>query len=135
MQQLNFYDQLLENEKQRNPQAAEYLEEEIDILIHKLKYIHQDIRPTVLILQQATDFSPLYNEQLHDIIAIAGGVSIADKMDNPSIICIVQEDESLLSTIFSVLQDDVLSRSNAVQKKIRYTSFRKKTLQPKIVTS
>jgi len=80
-----------------------------------LKYIPQEQRPTVLVLDQAVAFEPLFNEQLQDVVSIAGGLLIADKFDNPSIIMIVQQNESLYSEIPALLTDDIWSRTDALK--------------------
>src|SRR5690606_18828345 len=114
MQNLNFYTTLLQHTQQRDTNAAEYLEEEINILIHKLKFIPEQQRPAVLILAQDTDFQPLFNEQLDDSVSIAGGKLLSEKYDNPSILVIIQEDEKLYADLPIILQDDVLSRTDAI---------------------
>lgn len=120
MHELNFYTQLLHTEQQANPAAAEQLDEEVNILIHKLKYIPEEARPTLLILSQEHGFEPVYTEQLQDISQIAGALLLADKTDNPSIICIIQENESLYGDITALLEDSLLRRSTALEKNQLY---------------
>lgn len=115
MQKLNFYITLLEHTKHTDPSAAEHLEEEINILIHKLKFIPQDQRPSVLILTQKTGFQPLFNEQLADSVAIAGGKLLSEQYDNPTLLFIVQEDDKLYADIPNLLQDEILSRTDAIK--------------------
>lgn len=115
MQDLNFYTILLQNMQQTAPNTAEHLQEEINILIHKLKFIPEDQRPSVLILTQQTGFQPLFNEQLADSIAIAGGKLFTEKYDNPSLLFIVQENDKLYTAVPNLLQDEILSRTDAVQ--------------------
>jgi len=93
---------------------AEHLEEEVNILIHKLKFISEDQRPSVLILTQ-TGFHPLFNEQLADSVAIAGGKLLTEKYDNPSLLFIVQENDKLYADVPDILQDEILSRTDALQ--------------------
>ena len=114
MQNLNFYTTLLRNTQQTEPNMAEYLEEEVNILIHKLKFISEDQRPSVLILTQ-TGFQPLFNEQLADSIAIAGGKLLTEKYDNPSLLFIVQENDKLYTAVPGLLQDEILSRTDALE--------------------
>lgn len=120
MHELNFYTQLLHTEQQANPEVAEQLDEEVNILIHKLKFIPEEARPTLLILSQENEFEPVYNEQIKDISHIAGALLLADKTDNPSIICIVQDNESLYGEITALLEDSLLSRSTALQNNQLY---------------
>ncbi len=115
MQNLNFYNTLLKNMQQTQPNLAEHLDEEINILIHKLKFIPEDQRPSVLILEQQTGFQPLFNEQLGDSIAIAGGKLLTEKYDNPSLLFIVQENDKLYTDVPALLLDEILSRTDAVQ--------------------
>ena len=115
MQNLNFYNTLLKNMQQTQPNLAEHLDEEINILIHKLKFIPEDQRPSVLILEQQTGFQPLFNEQLRDSIAIAGGKLLTEKYDNPSLLFIVQENDKLYTDVPALLLDEILSRTDAVQ--------------------
>ncbi|SFT07934.1 hypothetical protein [Sphingobacterium wenxiniae] len=115
MQELHYYNTLLNNLQKNAPEKAEYLDEEINILIHKLKFISSEQRPTVLVLDQKHDFEPLYNEQLADTIAIAGGVLLQEKFDNPSLILIIQHSESLYSQISALLSDHIISQTEALQ--------------------
>ncbi|NGM66690.1 ABC transporter substrate-binding protein [Sphingobacterium sp. SGR-19] len=115
MQNLNFYTTLLKNIQQTQPNLAEHLDEEINILIHKLKFIPEDQRPSVLILAQQTDFQPLFNERLVDSIAIAGGKLLTEKYDNPSLLFIVQENDRLYTEVPALLLDEILSRTDAIQ--------------------
>ena len=115
MQSLHFYTTLLEKKQQQSPDEAAYLEEEIDIVLHKLKFIPQEGRPSVLLLDQQQYDEALYNEQLADSVAIAGGRLVAEKYDNPEIILIVQHNEQLYTDLPQLLQDDIISRSDALQ--------------------
>ncbi len=115
MQNLNFYISLLQNIQQTAPHMADHLEEEVNILIHKLKFISEDQRPSALILTQQTGFQPLFNEQLTDSVAIAGGKLLTEKYDNPSLLFIVQENDKLYTDVPTLLQDEILSRTDAVQ--------------------
>jgi iron complex transport system substrate-binding protein len=114
MEELHFYTHLYNEKLQNAPHEAEYLDEEINILIHKLKFIPQEQRPTVLTVEQRSGFEPIYNEQLMDSVQIAGGSLLQEKFDNPSILLIIQENESLYSEIGTLLEDDLLARTNAV---------------------
>ena len=120
MPQLNFYTQLLQAQEELNTAAAEHLDEEINILIHKLKFIPQEARPSLLVLQQDKGFEPLFNEQLIDALAIAGGRALADKMDDPTVICVIQADDALYSEITNILEDPILSRSTALKNNKLY---------------
>lgn len=115
MQHLNFYTALLKHTQQTDSSGAEYLEEEINIVIHKLKFIPQEQRPSVLILTQKMGFQPLFNEQLSDSVTIAGGKLLSEKYDNPTLLMIVQENDKLYTDVPELIQDEILSRTDAIQ--------------------
>lgn len=104
---------LLNNWKQNAVEKAEYLEEEINILIHKLKFLPQESLPTVLILDQRNGFDPLGDTVLEEKVKIAGGVLTTDLTSNPHIILIKQEDESLYSTLPLLLHQKEIQDTNA----------------------
>lgn len=116
MLHLNYYNTLLESHKEVDSEKAELLEEEIDIVIHKLKFIAADQRPSVLLLAQKTNFAPLINEQVSDIVKIAGGNILTDETDNPDIIIVIQENDELYSTLIDALQHSNYARTKAVQE-------------------
>lgn len=115
MQHLNFYTTLFKNMLQSAPDQAEHLQEEVNIFIHKLKFISQDQRPAVLILAQQTGFEPLINEQIVESVAIAGGKLLTEKYENPSILILVQENNKLYTAVPELIQDEILSRTTAVE--------------------
>lgn len=115
MQHLDFYNTLYQDIQQTDSEAAGRLQEGVNILLHKLKFVPQEQRPTVLILEQASNFEPVFNHQLADSISIAGGKLLAEKYDNPSLLFIVQENDALYGAIPELLQDDILSRTDALQ--------------------
>ena len=115
MQALLFYKSIVDNLQQSDPKQAEYLEEEVNILVHKLKFISPDQRPSVLVLSQKDSFQPMVNPQVKDTILVAGGNILTEKFDNPSIILVVQEDKSLYGNMQLILQDEILSRTDAIQ--------------------
>ncbi|WDF67737.1 ABC transporter substrate-binding protein [Sphingobacterium oryzagri] len=114
MEELNFYNALLADKRESAPDEAEYLDEEINILIHKLKFIPQEQRPAVLIVEQRTGFQPLYNNQLADTIGIAGGILLQEKFDNPALLLVLQDNDALYGEIPALLEDELLSRTSAV---------------------
>ncbi|HLS94106.1 hypothetical protein BC792_13026 [Sphingobacterium allocomposti] len=114
MQELPFFSALLNELEERDPERAALLEEEANILIHKLKFVPTEQRPSVLVLSQKEHFRPLVNEQTTDSTVIAGAIPALDKYENPAILIIVQDDPALYGELPSLLQDDVLSRTDAV---------------------
>jgi len=115
MQQLDHYNALLEAKRTEDPGEADRLEEEIGILVHKLKYIPQEQRPTVLVLAQKGAFEPLFNARLQDVVAIAGGRLVHEKFDDPSVIIVVRENDALYGQIAPLVEDAVLSRTDALK--------------------
>ena len=113
MQQLPYYNTLLKGLQQKAPEQAEHLDEEINILIHKLKYIPLEQRPTILVLEQKEGFEPCYDEQLADTIAIAGGTLLREKFENPTIIFVIQENDTLYSEMATLLADHIISKTEA----------------------
>lgn len=114
MQKHNYYNQLLHQLQIAEPEAAERLEEEVDILIHKLKFIAEEQRPTVLILDQSQQFAVSYTPSLADAVSIAGGTLVEQLTDNPSLIIVQQLDGSLYSALPELLLTPALNRSDAV---------------------
>jgi len=115
MQQLDHYNALLGAKRAEDPAEADRLEEEIDILVHKLKYIPQEQRPTVLVLAQKKAFEPLFNTYLQDVVAIAGGRLVHEKFDDPSVVVLVRENGALYGQIASLVEDAVLGRTDALR--------------------
>lgn len=75
MDQLKHYTEIANELEGRNPQAFETLEEEINILIHKLKFIPMESRPNVLI--QNLNSSVIDQDYLEEIMQVAGGKLLA----------------------------------------------------------
>lgn len=99
------YEEIIANWKNSNPAQAELMEEEIDLIIHKLKFLPQDSLPIVAILDQKDNFKPIYNELLAEKVKIAGGV-LADNIEqNPQVIIIIQESNELYQVLPSYLSD------------------------------
>lgn len=116
MLDLKYYERILENQKRTNTIKAEILEEEIDIILHKLKFIEQQQRPSVLVLDQKTNFKPQADEAIQNIIAIAGGKLLTSELDNEvDIILIQQSDDSLYSEVINILQNTAFKDKNAIK--------------------
>ena len=79
MDQLKHYTEIANELEGRNPQAFETLEEEINILIHKLKFIPMESRPNVLI--QHLNSSVIDQDYLEEIMQVAGGKLLASNQD------------------------------------------------------
>lgn len=114
MLDLKYYKTLLDNYKVTHNEKAEALEEEIDIIIHKLKFIPFEQRPNVVILNQNDKFKPLYTEELSSIISIAGGKLLNNSPESPDVILILQANDSLYSEVIEVLHSPSFSSSKAL---------------------
>lgn len=116
MLDLKYYQNILENQKNTNAAQAEILEEEIDIILHKLKFIPYQQRPSVLVLEQKTNFKPKTDESVQNIIAIAGGTLLTSELNNDvDIILIQQSNDALYSEVIDILQNTVFKDTNAVK--------------------
>ncbi|MCI0920159.1 ABC transporter substrate-binding protein [Sphingobacterium rhinopitheci] len=99
------YEEIIANLRSLNPNQAEQMEEEIDIIIHKLKFLPKDSFPTVVILNQKNNFTPVYNSLLAEKVKIAGG-NLTDNMeDNPQVIIIIQDSNTLYQVLPTYLSE------------------------------
>lgn len=93
------YEEIIAHLKDVNPAAAEIMEDEVDIIIHKLKFLPKDNFPIVTILGEENDFQPIYNSLLAEKISIAGGVLSNTLNDNPQVIIIMQQSDNLYTVL------------------------------------
>lgn len=103
----------------RANQLAEDLEERINIITHKLKFIADDSKPTVLCVNTISPVSATHNEYLDNIIRIAGGINYFDsekEVLNPDILIIQTKVAipQLLSELPDTLSTQKWSQTNAV---------------------
>lgn len=91
--------------KTSNPLLAEQIEEEIDIIIHKLKFLPADSLPATLILDQNNDFAPIYTDLLAEKVKIAGGTLSNSIEDNPQVIIIIQASDDLYTILPDYIAD------------------------------
>lgn len=106
------YEQLIENLKTINFEQAENMEDEINVIIHKLKFLSTDNFPNTIILDQNNSYTPLSDSIIAEKVKIAGGKLIDDLNQNPDCIIIIQQNENLYSEIINVL--DNAKSTNAV---------------------
>ncbi|NGF58293.1 hypothetical protein G5B00_17455 [Parapedobacter sp. SGR-10] len=112
---MRYYEELLKHLQAENREKAAILEEEVNIMTHKLKYLPAESFPSVVILSQKDDFIPLSSESLHEKVTLAGGKLTADVNEGPHIVIVLQQDESLYSQLFELLQQPWLLASSAYQ--------------------
>ncbi|MFD2741880.1 MULTISPECIES: hypothetical protein [Sphingobacterium] len=108
------YQKLLQTLKVTDTPSFERLEEEIDIVYHKLKFISIESRPRVTLVSNIRELSQDFSALTQEALEIGGGIwqSITDIRHAEKII-VVQRDEQLYSDLPVVLQDDALAQSPA----------------------
>lgn len=109
------YEGIIWRLKHSDSSKAEYLEEEIDIIIHKLKFLTEDSLPKAIILDQDQNFQPTDSEILVEKIKIAGGRYIDSLEQNPDCIVILQRAENLYGQLSELLDNTQLKNTSAFQ--------------------
>ncbi|MCA5005436.1 ABC transporter substrate-binding protein [Sphingobacterium bovistauri] len=107
------FQEIISNLQHINPSKAELLEEEIDIIQHKLKFLSKENLPKTLVLDQKSNFHSLESVVLAEKINTAGGVYIESLDGNPDCIIILQENENLYSQLSNVLDQEKIKATNA----------------------
>ena len=110
------YQELINQLQAIDAEKAEFLQEEIDIMIHKLKFLSKDNFPKTIILDQSQSFQPLFNDLLAEKINIAGGILQADFTEGADIIIIKQAHEGLYSELPTLLSAETLQSINAIKQ-------------------
>jgi len=112
--------QLVDADEKAN-QLADGLEERINIIIHKLKFIPKEQRPTVACLQDISTATNINEQYLASLIDIAGGVSLvggeAYATENPDILLVIDDlpVPQLLAELAYLLTSDNWTEINAVK--------------------
>jgi len=101
-------------------QLAEDLEERINIIIHKLKFIPEEHKPNVLCLHDVSPVAMAQNEYLSRLISIAGGIDYLnwDKdAFNPDILLLIADKpvSELLSELPNTLATGYWEKTHAVK--------------------
>src|SRR5690606_36481692 len=98
------------------------LEERINLIQHKLKFIGEDQRPSVLVLTSVVPVVIETNAYLKDILQIAGSKMYntlnkeVDQTFNPDILLIISDRmESLFSDVGSLLSMEEWQNTNAIK--------------------
>lgn len=110
---MQYYEQILVKMRTVTPLQAEEMEEEINIMIHKLKFLPAENFPTVKVVGQNIDFAAIYSEDLHDKVKIAGGILLKNNEDKPQVVVILKNDDSLYSELPAFLEKEWLQNSPA----------------------
>lgn len=109
---MHYYQQIFANLQQTDPAQAEALEEEVNIMIHKLKFLPSENFPHIMLLRQSEGLDIEANESLIDKVRIAGGHYSTDKA-NAQVLVILKEDESLYSVLPAILDSDSIQNTPA----------------------
>lgn len=107
------YQEIIANLKVVDSSQAERMEEEIDIMLHKLKFLPRENFPKTVLLDQSSAFNPIISRLLEEKVKISGGQYITDLKDNPQVIILIQETENLYAEISSLLQEELIKSSDA----------------------
>lgn len=111
------YEQLLTATRSKNKERAEYIDEEINIIVHKLKYIPTEERPKVLMIGDVRTFSQDFPPLVKDSLSIAGGRwTEAEELAVAQKLIIVQDSLQLYSDLPYILSEASFSVSPAVEK-------------------
>lgn len=108
------YEQIIANLKDANPTQAELMEDEINIIIHKLKFLPQDSFPTVVIISQHNNFQAVYNPLLAEKVQLAGGKLASDMSEDPQVILVMQSSDDLFQVLPSYLTDLKAQKTRAL---------------------
>ncbi|MBV2226832.1 MULTISPECIES: hypothetical protein [Sphingobacterium] len=105
MIQLKHYTAIANELQESEPEKFEQLEEEINIIIHKLKFIHIENRPMVEIVdlsKPTTD--PTYIEELSEI-AGAQNNPLVKEPENTEILIFINDNPAFLGTLPDLLNE------------------------------
>src|SRR5690606_310188 len=107
------YQEIIADLKVVDSSQAERMEEEIDIMLHKLKFLPRENFPKTVLLDQSSAFNPIVSRLLEEKVKISGGQYITDLKDNAQVIILIQETEKLYAEISSLLQEELIKSSDA----------------------
>lgn len=110
-----YYEELLATLRSTDTQQAEIMEEEINIMIHKLKFLPTENFPTVTVLQQNTDYEAVFSESLEEKVRIAGGKLTTAPQEKPQVVIILKSDDSLYGTLPTLFEQDWFQHTAAYQ--------------------
>ncbi|SEL58651.1 ABC transporter substrate-binding protein [Parapedobacter koreensis] len=108
------------NAQQPANQLAESLEDRINIIIHKLKFIADENKPKVLILHDVSPMQVATDEYLANLIQTAGGINYHTDTPlvtwNPDVIIIINDKpmSQLLDELPKVFSDSIWASVNAI---------------------
>ncbi len=105
MIQLKHYTAIANELQESEPEKFELLEEEINIIIHKLKFIHIENRPMVEIVDLSNPTAdPTYIEEISEI-AGAQNNPLVKEPENTEILIFINDNPAFLGTLPDLLND------------------------------
>ncbi|MVZ64293.1 hypothetical protein GQF61_00370 [Sphingobacterium sp. DK4209] len=112
MNELTYYTEIAEELQKNNPTAYEELDEEIHIIIHKLKFIPQESRPIVQVIRN----EGIQQDYLNELLKVAGAQNSGSTvpLQDVEILIFIDESYSYLSTL-PVELSSVYADSKAVK--------------------
>lgn len=110
------YEKLLEEIKQKDHTAYEHLDEEANIVVHKLKYIPIESRPNIVLISDLRTMSQDFSALTQEAISIAGGVwtDVLD-IEKADKIIVIGNPAQLFADLPIVLQQEEFTLCPAVQ--------------------
>lgn len=115
MEKESEYQKLLHTLKSTDTAAYERLEEEVDIVYHKLKFIPVESRPRVTVISNIRDLSQDFTALTIEALEIAGGSWQASLgIEKAEKIIVVQRDDLLYGDLPVVLREDAIAQSPAI---------------------
>ncbi len=112
MNELTYYTEIAEELQKNNPTAYEELDEEIHIIIHKLKFIPQESRPIVQVIRN----EGIQQDYLNELLKVAGAQHSGSTvpLQDVEILIFIDESYNYLSTL-PVELSSVYADSKAVK--------------------
>lgn len=98
-----------------NTAIKEQIAEEIDIIVHKLKFIPAKDRPKVKFIHQKEGLSTEIPQLINDCLTISGGV-FTDSASEADVLIFLQEDGLIYPLLTKLLEENVLGESSAYKK-------------------
>src|SRR5690606_14865964 len=114
------YQEIIADLKVVDSSQAERMEEEIDIMLHKLKFLSRENFPKTVLLNQSSAFNPIVSRLLEENVQISGCQYITDLKYNPQVIIHIKEKENLYAEISCLLQEELIKSSYAYTYNLIY---------------
>ncbi len=101
--------------KLQSPALEDFMDE-INIIIHKLKFISKEDRPKVICIELDDYLSVIKSAYLLDSIALTGGNPLEAKSTEVDRIIVIDRHQQAFSKLPSILADPILAHSPAIEK-------------------